>query len=293
MTKNEAHSISNCEYLNQLFDSVRIVNPIEKIVIKKDGKDIGVNESCFNIWKKKHMCENCISIRAYNENNSFIKIEYNGKRICWVMATPINIENNRYVMETVKDITDCNIIINEKEKTAEEISFEINKMNKLIVTDDLTQCFNRRYIKERLPVDMRLSKKDNKNLSIAMLDIDYFKMINDKYGHLVGDYILREVVNIIKSNIRIELDWIARYGGEEILLAFNNTSKEKAINLANRIRSIIENNIFEYENNKIKLTVSLGIATMKDEIYSIEKFIDLADKNLYKAKENGRNLVIA
>lgn len=292
MIKNEEHSISNCGCLNQLFDSVRVVNPFEKIIIKKDDNSVNVKGSCFNIWNRKQMCENCISIRAYNENNSFLKIEYNGKRIYWVMATPINIDNNRYVMETIKDITDCNIIMNEKEKTAEEISFEIQKMNKLVVTDELTECFNRRYIKERLPVDMQLAKRNKKDLSIAMLDIDYFKKINDNYGHLVGDYILKKVINLINNNIRVELDWVARYGGEEILLVFNNTSKEKSIILANRIRGIIEDNIFKYKDNKVKLTISLGVATMNEEIDSIEKFINVADKNLYKAKKSGRNLVI-
>lgn len=175
MTKNKEHSISNCEYLNMMFDNVRIIDPIEKIIIKENNENQDLNKNCFNIWNRKNQCKNCISIRAYNENNSFIKIEFDGEKIYWVMAMPIKIDNNSYVIETVKDITDCNIIVNEKEKTAEEISFEINKMNKLIVTDDLTQCFNRRYIKERLPIDMRLAKRNKSNLSIAILDIDYFK----------------------------------------------------------------------------------------------------------------------
>ena len=292
MTKNKEHSISNCEYLNMMFDNVRIIDPIEKIIIKENNENQDLNKNCFNIWNRKNQCKNCISIRAYNENNSFIKIEFDGEKIYWVMAMPIKIDNNSYVIETVKDITDCNIIVNEKEKTAEEISFEINKMNKLIVTDDLTQCFNRRYIKERLPIDMRLAKRNKSNLSIAILDIDYFKLINDNYGHLVGDYILKEIVNLINNIIRVDLDWIARYGGEEFLLVFNNTSKETAVKLANRIRNIISDNIFKYDENEIKITVSVGIATMEEEIESMEKFIDIADKNLYNAKKNGRNLVV-
>lgn len=155
-----------------------------------------------------------------------------------IMATPFDKRECNYVIETIKDVTNFKIINGMELKTIDEIQSTFNEMNKLIVTDELTECYNRRYINERLPVDINLAQSSNSDLSIAMVDIDYFKEINDKYGHLAGDFVLKEVSKIIKNNIRVKSDWIARYGGEEFLIVFNGTSKESAYNLLNRVKSI-------------------------------------------------------
>lgn len=288
----QKEEVLNNTYLNKLFDCVRIVNPINNDIV--NSKDIPVKHSskCYSIWNRNKSCENCISMRAYNENSTIVKIESRDNRVYWIMATPININESNLVIETIKDITDCKIIDGVNAKTTEEIQEDIKKMNKLIVTDELTQCYNRRYINEKLIVDMDTSRMYNTNLSIAMIDIDYFKKINDTYNHLVGDYVLKEVVRIVRSNIRSEQDWIARYGGEEFLIVFNNTSSEVAIKLCNRIRLAIKENVFKYNDIDIRITVSLGIQTLNHNIESIEDFIERVDKKLYEAKCNGRDLVM-
>lgn len=290
--KNECKEFLECDYLKQLFNHIRIVDPIKKIVVKEMGNDIRENCNCFDIWERKSVCLNCISIRAYNEKKNIMKIEYNEGKEYMIIAKPILIEGKEYVVETIRDITECEFMNVVGNKSKDNIRSKFDKLNKLIVTDELTQCYNRRYINERLPIDINIAKKDNNELTIAMIDIDYFKVINDTHGHLVGDEVIKDICNIIKSNIREDNDWIARYGGEEFLILFKNTSCDEAYNLLNFIKSIIEKRKFIYNCIEIKVTISIGIATMTNEVNTTEKLIEVADKNLYKAKELGRNLIV-
>lgn len=289
---NECKTFLECDYLQHLFHYIRVVDPINKIVIKENGNSIIKKCKCFEVWDRKGECENCISIRAYNENTSVMKVEYYEDKIYMIIANPININGCKYVVEAIRDITECKIMDLVDDGKTEDIRSKFDKMNKLIVTDELTQCYNRRYINEKLPIDVDKAKRDNSKLSIAMVDIDNFKIINDQYGHLAGDEVLRKVCSIIKNNIRTQGDWIARYGGEEFLILFNNASKDEACNLSNRIKLIIEKSIIKYNNIEINITISIGIATINKEINTTDKLIKKADENLYKAKELGRNLVV-
>lgn len=133
---------------------------------------------------------------------------------------------------------------------------------------------------------------ENKPISIIMADIDFFKNINDTYGHLIGDKVIRDVANIINKNIRNSSDWLARYGGEEFLIVLSNTTGEGAYTVAEKIRTIIEKKEFVYDSVKFKITVSFGVHTIDKEKSGIENFIEQADKNLYEAKNSGRNKTI-
>lgn len=280
------------KYINQLFHQVRIVDPIKKIVIAENGEKTNENKKCFHLCNKDTICENCISIRAYNENTSVMKFEYIDNKIYMIMATPLNKVESSYVMEAIRDISDCKIVEVVEDKRVYALKKKLDKINKLIVIDELTKCYNRRYINEKLPIDIELAKANNLPLAIAMIDIDYFKLINDKYGHLLGDLVLKDIINIIKDNIREKSDWIARYGGEEFLILFNYTSKEEAYNLLKRIKSIVENSILKYDDIEINITISIGMASLTSEINDMDKLIRIADENLYKAKRSGRNCIL-
>lgn len=288
---NDSKKNSNFKYLNELFDRVRIVDPIKKIVIEENGENLTESKKCFTICNRENICENCISIRAYNENRSIMKFEYIDNKIYMIMANPLNKMENNYVIEIIRDISECKIVDVIEDKTVYELEKKLGEMNKLIVIDELTKCYNRRYINEKLPIDIESSKDNKLPLSIAMIDIDYFKLINDKYGHLLGDLVLKDITDIIKNNIRGKNDCIARYGGEEFLILFNDTSKEEAYNLSNRIRAIVENSILKYDDIEIKITISIGIATLTSEVNDMDKLLRIADENLYKAKECGRNCI--
>ena len=290
MVKN-GEKLLELKYLNQLFHRIRIVDPIKKRVIEEIWEKTTEDRKCFQLCNGNNICENCISIRAYNENTSVMKFEYIDNNIYMIMATPVNKEESTYVIEEIRDISDCKIVDVVEDKTVYALKKKLDKINKLIVIDELTRCYNRRYINEKLPIDIELAKANNLPLSIAMIDIDYFKLINDKYGHLLGDLVLKDITNVIKNNIRVKSDWIARYGGEEFLILFNDASKEDAYNLSKRIKSVVENSIFNYGDIEINTTISIGIASLTSEVDDMDKLIRIADENLYKAKRSGRNYI--
>ena len=128
------------------------------------------------------------------------------------------------------------------------------------------------------------------NISFLMLDLDHFKEKNDRFGHLVGDVVLKEVASILKSNLR-EIDIIGRYGGEEFAIVLSGTGKEGAFQVAGRIREGIEGAVFKAYDEVVSSTVSIGISVFPDDAVNSDALIEAADKALYKAKETGRNRV--
>lgn len=134
---------------------------------------------------------------------------------------------------------------------------------------------------------------NNKNVSVIMFDIDFFKRFNDTYGHACGDYVLQTVAKVIKSSVRSQ-DLAARYGGEEFTVLLNETRKEDAITVAGRIRSKIEQYDFNYENQHVKVTISVGVSTfdtVENPVTLPKVLVDQADQALYVSKRSGRNRV--
>ena len=157
--------------------------------------------------------------------------------------------------------------------------------------DDLTGILNRRSIIERLEMLLPTSKRTAEPISIILGDIDHFKQVNDNYGHLVGDIVLKEVSRILQEKTR-RSDHMGRYGGEEFLFVLFPCDSNKAIRAAERLRISIENNpilIDEHSNKEIQITISLGIATIQDSDEKIGTLLSRADKALYTSKNEGRN----
>ncbi len=167
----------------------------------------------------------------------------------------------------------------------------------LSITDPLTKCYNRGYITERLPQEIRRARRYKRALSMILCDIDHFKKINDGHGHQVGDQVLIEFVHSINKAIRQDVDWIARYGGEEFLIVLPETHPENACILADRLRSTIAAHNFVFQEKAIHITSSFGISGFNsvtpDENISPEAMINIADKCLYQCKLEGRNRVKA
>jgi len=165
-----------------------------------------------------------------------------------------------------------------------------NKMQEMSTTDYLTEVSTRRYFLERFSEEIRRSMRHKSNLSFLMLDLDHFKEKNDRFGHLVGDVILKEVARILKGNLR-EIDIIGRYGGEEFIIVLTGIGKEEAFKVAGRIRENIEGEIFKAYDEVVSTTVSIGVSLFPDDGIDMESLIESADRALYKAKETGRNRV--
>lgn len=164
------------------------------------------------------------------------------------------------------------------------------RVQELAITDSLTGASSRRYCLERLSEEIERSKKFNYAFSFLMADIDHFKDYNDRYGHLVGDAILREVSQTIKENIR-QIDLMGRYGGEEFSIILTETDKKQAKFAAERIRKSIEDRRIRVYDEDLKVTVSIGASTFPEDAKDMQALIEKADSSLYKAKQTGRNRV--
>jgi len=169
-------------------------------------------------------------------------------------------------------------------------AFLFKKVQELTIVDSLTQTFNRRYFMERFQEEISRCQRFKLKLTFVMADIDHFKEINDQYGHLVGDAILKEVTGILKENIR-EIDFMGRFGGEELSIVFTETDTEPARYACERIRKAIESKSFRVYDENLKVTLSLGLSTFPAHAKEADTIIEKADKALYQAKERGRNRV--
>jgi two-component system cell cycle response regulator len=160
------------------------------------------------------------------------------------------------------------------------------------ITDGLTGLHNTRYLYNRIEIEMSRARRYGHSLSLFMLDIDYFKHYNDRYGHLSGDDALRQIARILKENSR-EVDTVARYGGEEFCVILPETDGAQAKVLAERIRGAVESTpVRPGEGHQPEvLTISIGISTMTDDACVAEDLVRMADKALYRAKDEGRNRV--
>ncbi|HSA30672.1 MAG TPA: GGDEF domain-containing protein [Candidatus Omnitrophota bacterium] len=166
------------------------------------------------------------------------------------------------------------------------------EVERLAITDSLTQVFTRRYLMERFTEEMNRAKAKNVNLAFLMLDIDHFKNINDQYGHLAGDHVLREVAKVIKEAVR-EIDIVGRYGGEEFSVILPDTNREGAHYVAERVRSVVEARTIRAYDKNIHVTVSIGSTAFPHDGRKISELIDKSDWALYRAKKLGRNRVCA
>ncbi len=164
-------------------------------------------------------------------------------------------------------------------------------MEHLAYTDDLTELNNRRNFFSLARVEMRKSKRHSRPLSLAALDLDYFKKINDTYGHKAGDITLRKIAKLLKDFCREE-DIVARIGGEEFAILFPESGLENAKQSVERLREKIEALTIEFDNHAFSLTISAGLTQIAENDSTIDETLARADKALYEAKEGGRNRVV-
>ncbi len=252
--------------------------------------DSKIGEKCYmSIFKNRHIhdehkklikegknvsgikCNFCLFEKALKNHTQYSKEFEDDGRFYKVWWIPVN--DNEYLHYFI-DITDLKII----EQDLKELS----------VKDHLTKIYNRRYFSEVLEMEIELHKRNKKQFSLIMYDIDHFKKINDTYGHNVGDDVLKAITDIVKGRIRT-IDVFARWGGEEFLILLPDTNVLSASVLAEELRLMIENTeIIKGE----KITASFGVTEFRSGD-TFEIFINRVDKLMYQAKQSGRNKVVS
>jgi two-component system cell cycle response regulator len=169
----------------------------------------------------------------------------------------------------------------------------MEKMAELSTKDEFTDLYNRRYFTESAEREVAGTARYGQALSLFMLDLDFFKQINDNHGHPAGDAVLKQTARLLKKSIR-RYDVACRYGGEEFAVIMPNTCLTDARTFSERLRKKIEKTTVRYDSKKIRFTVSIGLAQFLPESdKSIAHLIKRADDGLYAAKQQGRNRVIA
>ncbi len=196
-------------------------------------------------------------------------------------------------MESAHQFTDYEKNIIENIASLAAIAINNSQLLEMTTTDIMTHLKLKHYFFTLLieclyTINSSGEKKDT--LSILMIDIDFFKNINDTYGHAAGDIVLEEVAKIIKACTR-NVDTAARYGGEEFVVMLNNTPPSAAMAVAERIRRSIEEKSIVYDGKKINVTISIGVSSYNFDLESAKAIVDRADKALYESKQNGRNRV--
>ncbi len=175
-------------------------------------------------------------------------------------------------------------------KTHIELKRAKEKLLRMAVTDELTSLFNRRYFMSRLNQEFERVKRYESVFTFIMIDIDYFKKINDTHGHLTGDYALRSVSDIMKKSLRLS-DTVGRIGGEEFAILLPETDIEYGVEIAERLRKKIDESELVFEGTSVKVTISAGVSNSDSCDASVDSVLQRADMALYRAKENGRNRV--
>ncbi|MEH7223711.1 diguanylate cyclase [Bacillus sp. JJ1566] len=176
----------------------------------------------------------------------------------------------------------------------EEFTVKVNRhlerkkiFEQYVLIDELTQVYNRKFLNDSLPRFFQNFKRSKEPFSIGIIDIDHFKNINDTYGHLMGDKVLRDFAQYLKENIR-SLDMLYRYGGEEFIIVFPNTTSEDATKRLIQLNNEFSKTVFTYENQSFSVTFSAGVFMVTDETLAGKEAIKAADQLLYEAKRNGR-----
>ena len=292
MYDNVLNILRHRDILPNLFDLSRIVDPESGTLVELVGGALKETKIfCNDVFGAHERCRNCTSLRAHYSKETAVKLEYANGAVLLILSIPLDLQDRHLVVELVKDITNSvTVDVKDSEFTGEVLSI-ITRLNKMAATDPLTGLQNRRNLDEQFSTCLGNCRSMGLPLSLAMIDIDHFKRVNDVHGHQRGDAVLQGVAGIIKSYVRRDSDFAVRYGGEEILLCLPGVSLDDCLQVCSRIHRQIEHTAFGYDEHDIYVTVSIGVAC-STEADGADQLIALADERLYAAKNSGRNQIV-
>ena len=251
---------------------------------KKARVELEPTQCFFGVWTKTEEFKKFFTSHEIKEICRMHQAVHNsGKSIYY------HLKNKKYHQVLLDYLFLSRLSINLVARLNTKITHQI--LRKQIETDYLTQLRNRHSLDALLKRTFILHKEEKLSCSLAMLDIDFFKKINDTFGHQIGDSVLQTISQLLKQNIQAS-DTIFRYGGEEFLIVFPQCNEEKAQNICERLRLVIQNHKFNAPLDNYSITISIGISILSEKSNNYQELIKKADTNLYQAKKEGRNRVI-
>ena len=274
-------------------DIVRLVHPLEKEVVSiLDDKDVKIG-TCFKVWGKEDRCENCTSLRASQKEDQAYKIEIMNGKTYLVHSRFIRIDGRGYIAEMVKDVTES-LLFDSTER--DKISVLVNGYNQMLLTDSMTTLFNRRFLDEQFIPSLGCCQDPFLKVNIAFVDLNDFKRINDAYGHLVGDELLKYSAHYFKdayhSREHGKERLVVRFGGDEFLVlacGIDFTSfKEEFMKISSRLNREVQ----FFSSPKFTFDFSVGFAGSEELAYpwKWENLVAMADRRMYDSKKNKTGL---
>ena len=299
--RSESMSPFDTELISQLFEGVYVVDTNRKIIFWNEGSEriTGykaeevMNKYCFNNILQhvdkdgKQLCfggcplHHTIETGEIQQNHVFLKHKEGYRVPVMVKSLPLY-DDDKKLVGAIEAFTD--------ERFQRSVFLENESLKDALMKDTLTQISNRRYFELSLSQIIERYKQFEKKFGVLLFDIDHFKQINDTYGHLVGDEVLKIVAKSLDANTE-KTDLISRWGGEEFIGLFDVEDETDLLSIANRLRVIVSKSTYKLDNNKdIQVTISVGGTLMTDQTLQ-KDLIEKADQALYQSKENGRNQV--
>jgi diguanylate cyclase (GGDEF)-like protein len=264
----------------------------ESMVIKAKEGDI------FDLWVVRHTSSLLVEDSQSDFRFDFEIIEKTAQRkVRSLISSPL-ISQERLLgiirldspLSNVYDQEDLRLLntIADSVAVAIENTKLLQEIKELVITDDLTGCFTKNYFMERIREELLKSIKEKKNLSLLMLDIDHFKEYNDKFGHIAGDIVLKELGRLLNKIIGTK-GMVFRFGGEEFCVLLPDTDKQSSIAIAQRILEEVRKRVIYLRRHRTSITVSIGIASSPQDAILEDELISKADYYLYQAKQGGRD----
>ncbi|NMC26575.1 MAG: diguanylate cyclase [Syntrophomonadaceae bacterium] len=273
----------------KIYDMIRVVDPFAKKVLSQP-KTVGTMYpvqagDCFALWKNKRTCDNCVSMRALNQNRTVVKIAYDKTKVYLAIAVPIEVGNARLVVEFIKDVTRDGFVDLEGREIG-EIEKLIRQRDGSVIRDALARIYNQNYIYERLRVDIDISREQNRPLALFFLKLTDFERINDLHGRQAGDHIIKTFANIVKRCCRKDADWSARYSGLEFIYVSFDMDEKKAHRKCKYFCDRIANTEFSYGGRPIEVLFVSGFHIIKGESITPDEFIQAAGSNIHKEQDD-------
>lgn len=301
--KNDQLDAIFSEFVINTMNGICVFDGNDKIIFTNDtaAQMFGYeDQSCLQNKYFKEIINHCYNTKTgliieTDDLTTWLELAYKKRRSKNHRRFEVDLHNGSWYLISEQIVhDDCIVMVSADITDKKNAENRLTEMSKelffLATTDALTNVFNRRHFIEQAEVEQRRCRRENYGYALLMLDLDFFKSINDNYGHACGDAVLVSIADIIKEALR-EYDLLGRIGGEEFAILLPNTHHNSAQAIAERIRKAIESLQIECKAHTLNVTASIGVALDEKANICLEDMFLVADKLLYQAKENGRNKV--
>lgn len=266
------------------FEYYRLVDPYTHDVFRL-GPDLAVQKEpalCYTVWGRTTPCANCTSLHACTKNTSFFKIEYKEDKIFMVNAKPVQIGQHQYSLELLVDVTTSLFVADGVHDELTNITGLIGKVNHIAIHDSFSGLYNRDYMVEKISYLACNSPK--RPISVMVLDLDRFKQINDLYGHLIGDSVIKKVSQTLQALEQCKGVYVGRMGGDEFCIIFEGYQASEAKSLTAPLILAIKSEIYHKNAMDFCVDISIGLAQYEDG-EDVMEFIDRTDRKMYEHKK--------